>query len=199
MRKLYVAATEASRSAFECEREVIDFDNANFTQVSIAVMTADEALAGKLEQIESNAFGIPVVILNEGGKVDPCLIGRAASIIDRKSDDAKLYGRQIDTLAQKYEDTVLPPFFGSLEEYVGNGHAQFDCPGHQGGAFQLAALVCSVLRPVSCRRAGSARETEFSSRRGPAFAKERRCFPKPSYADRVRTTGKPSQYCAQTG
>lgn len=88
MRKLYVAATEASRSAFECEREVIDFDNANFTQVSIAVMTADEALAGKLEQIESNAFGIPVVILNEGGKVDPCLIGRAASIIDRKSDDA---------------------------------------------------------------------------------------------------------------
>lgn len=129
MRKLYVAATEASRSAFECEREVIDFDNANFTQVSIAVMTADEALAGKLEQIESNAFGIPVVILNEGGKVDPCLIGRAASIIDRKSDDAKLYGRQIDTLAQKYEDTVLPPFFGSLEEYVGNGHAQFDCPG----------------------------------------------------------------------
>lgn len=135
MRKLYVAATEASRSAFECERAVIDFDNANFTQVSIAVMTADEALAGKLEQIESNAFGIPVVILNEGGKVDPCLIGRAASIIDRKSDDAKLYGRQIDTLAQKYEDTVLPPFFGSLEEYVGNGHAQFDCPGHQGGAF----------------------------------------------------------------
>ena len=113
MRKLYVAATEASRSAFECEREVIDFDNANFTQVSIAVMTADEALAGKLEQIESNAFGIPVVILNEGGKVDPCLIGRAASIIDRKSDDAKLYGRQIDTLAQKYEDTVLPPFSGS--------------------------------------------------------------------------------------
>lgn len=71
MRKLYVAATEASRSAFECEREVIDFDNANFTQVSVAVMTADEALAGKLEQIESNAFGIPVVILNEGGKVDP--------------------------------------------------------------------------------------------------------------------------------
>ena len=68
MRKLYVAATEASRSAFECEREVIDFDNANFTQVSIAVMTADEALAGKLEQIESNAFGIPVVILNEACK-----------------------------------------------------------------------------------------------------------------------------------
>lgn len=49
MRKLYVAATEACRSAFECEREVIDFDNANFTEVSIAVMTAEEAKAGKLD------------------------------------------------------------------------------------------------------------------------------------------------------
>lgn len=100
MRKLYVAATEACRSAFECEREVIDFDNANFTEVSIAVMTAEEAKAGKLERVESTAFGIPVVILNECGEVDPTLIGRADSIIDCKADDAKLYGRQIDTLAR---------------------------------------------------------------------------------------------------
>lgn len=135
MRKLYVAATEACRSAFECEREVIGFDNANFTEVSIAVMTAEEAKAGKLERVESTAFGIPIVILNECGEVDPTLIGRADSIIDCKADDAKLYGRQIDTLALKYEKKVLPPFFGSLEEYVGNGYAQFDCPGHQGGAF----------------------------------------------------------------
>ena len=121
MRKLYVAATEACRSAFECEREVIGFDNANFTEVSIAVMTAEEAKAGKLERVESTAFGIPIVILNECGEVDPTLIGRADSIIDCKADDAKLYGRQIDTLALKYEKKVLPPFFGSLEEYVGNG------------------------------------------------------------------------------
>lgn len=106
MRKLYVAATEACRSAFECEREVIDFDNANFTEVSIAVMTAEEAKAGKLERVESTAFGIPVVILNECGEVDPTLIGRADSIIDCKADDAKLYGRQIDTLALKYEKKV---------------------------------------------------------------------------------------------
>lgn len=109
MRKLYVAATEACRSAFECEREVIGFDNANFTEVSIAVMTAEEAKAGKLERVESTAFGIPIVILNECGEVDPTLIGRADSIIDCKADDAKLYGRQIDTLALKYEKKVLPP------------------------------------------------------------------------------------------
>ena len=29
----------------------------------------------------------------------------------------------------------MPPFFGRLEEYVKQGNAQFNCPGHQGGAF----------------------------------------------------------------
>ena len=135
MRKLFIAATPETRNAFACEREVVDFASANLTQVSTVVMTATEALQGLLDEVEKTAFGIPVVILNNNGKVDPCLIGRAASIIDFKADDAKLYGRQVDTLAQKYEDAVLPPFFGSLENYVSQGHAQFDCPGHQGGAF----------------------------------------------------------------
>ena len=30
---------------------------------------------------------------------------------------------------------LLPPFFGALEKYVEEGKSQFDCPGHQGGAF----------------------------------------------------------------
>lgn len=111
MRKLYVAATPATRSAFECEREVIDFDTANFTQVSLAVMTADEALKGRLDQVEQTAFGIPIVILNNNGKVDASLIGRAASIIDFKADDAKLYGRQIDTVnGQRKRDCLANDF-----------------------------------------------------------------------------------------
>lgn len=135
MRKLYIAATPATIGTFDCEREVVDFDSANFTQVSAAVMTAAEALEGKLEQVEQTAFGIPVIVLNEGGQIDPSLVGRVASIIDCKEEDAMLYGRQVDTLAKKYEEKILPPFFGGLEDYVANGYAQFDCPGHQGGAF----------------------------------------------------------------
>lgn len=93
MRKLFIAATPETRNAFACEREVVDFASANLTQVSTVVMTATEALQGLLDEVEKTAFGIPVVILNNNGKVDPCLIGRAASIIDFKADDAKLYGR----------------------------------------------------------------------------------------------------------
>ena len=45
------------------------------------------------------------------------------------------FGRQIDEAAKRYEDKLLPPFFGALAQYVYKGKSQFDCPGHQGGAY----------------------------------------------------------------
>ena len=49
--------------------------------------------------------------------------------------DRRLFGRQIDEAAKRYEDKLLPPFFGALAQYVYKGKSQFDCPGHQGGAY----------------------------------------------------------------
>ena len=136
MRKLFIAATHEACDAFCAERTVVDFECADFTTVSAAVMTAAEALGGKLEQVEELALGIPVfAVLEAGESLPPELIGRVVSVINRNADDLGLFGRQIDAAAKKYEDQVLPPFFGSLEEYVAQGYAQFDCPGHQGGAF----------------------------------------------------------------
>lgn len=135
MRNLQIAATPSTRNAFVSERKVVDLDGADLTQVSAVVVTAEEARNGKLAQVEATAFGIPVILLNEGGVLPADLFGKAVSVIDTKADDAVLYGRQIDAAAKKYEDRILPPFFGSLEEYVQQGYAQFDCPGHQGGAF----------------------------------------------------------------
>ena len=40
-----------------------------------------------------------------------------------------------ERLASNYEQTVLPPFFGELVEYVSEKNNPFDCPGHQDGAF----------------------------------------------------------------
>lgn len=136
MRKLFIAATHEACDAFCAERTVVDFECADFTTVSAAVMTAAEAIGGKLEQVEELALGIPVfAVLEAGESLPPELIGRVVSVINRNADDLGLFGRQIDAAAKKYEDQVLPPFFGSLEEYVAQGYAQFDCPGHQGGAF----------------------------------------------------------------
>lgn len=135
MRKLKIAATPSTRSAFCSTREVVDFDNADLTGVSAVVMTASEAVAGKLETVKKTAFGIPVIVKNDMETLPTELFKEVVSVIDDKETDVGLYGRQIDAVAQKYEDQVLPPFFGSLVQYVDQGNAQFDCPGHQGGAF----------------------------------------------------------------
>ena len=135
MRKLQIAATPDTLSTFKCERTVVDFDHADLTEVSAVVMTAEEATSGKLEKVEAKAFGIPVIVVNDGTQLPAELVGKVVSVIDRKATDAGLYGRQIDKAAKKYEEKMLPPFFGALEDYCKVGYAQFDCPGHQGGAF----------------------------------------------------------------
>lgn len=135
MRQLKVAATPSTLNTFTCVREVVDFESADLTEVSAAVVTATEAEGFALSRIEYTGFNIPLIVLTDGEPLPDSLVGKVQSVITRNPCDAGLYGRQIDALAKKYEDHLLPPFFGSLEEYVAQGHAQFDCPGHQGGAF----------------------------------------------------------------
>jgi ornithine decarboxylase len=95
MRKLFIAATHEACDAFCAERTVVDFECADFTTVSAAVMTAAEALGGKLEQIEELALGIPVfAVLEAGESLPPELIGRVVSVINRNADDLGLFGRQ---------------------------------------------------------------------------------------------------------
>lgn len=135
MRRYNIAATASTRHAFISKREVLDFDKADLTSASAVVMTAEEALSGKLERVEATAFGIPVILLNDGAKLPPELFGKAVSVINSQPDNVGLYGRLIDAAAKKYEAQILPPFFGKLENYVRNGNVHFDCPGHQGGSF----------------------------------------------------------------
>ncbi len=63
------------------------------------------------------------------------LVGHVVGVINDDLTDRRLFGRQIDEAAKRYEDKLLPPFFGALAQYVYKGKSQFDCPGHQGGAY----------------------------------------------------------------
>lgn len=63
------------------------------------------------------------------------LVGHVVGVINDDLTDRRLFGRQIDEAAKRYEDKLLPPFFGALAQYVYKGKSQFDCPGHQGSAY----------------------------------------------------------------
>ena len=133
MKQLKVAVSANLDGVFESVREQVPVQGADWTEVSAVVLSTADLQAGKLEEVEALHLGIPVFAVADGATELP--VGRLHAVIDTNPTNKAFYGRQVDNAAQKYEDKLLPPFFGSLEQYVQAGNLQFDCPGHQGGAF----------------------------------------------------------------
>ena len=77
----------------------------------------------------------PFLYLRDEDTTPEELVGHVVGVINDDLTDRRLFGRQIDEAAKRYEDKLLPPFFGALAQYVYKGKSQFDCPGHQGGAY----------------------------------------------------------------
>ena len=136
MKKLTIAASPEARKAFSATRTVVDIKPSDLTESSVIVMTVSEASRGLLSRVQSHCFDIPIVLVkNDNGTFPSELLGGVSQIIDDNPTNLIYNGKQIDAAAKRYEDSLLPPFFGALEQYVGEGKSQFDCPGHQGGAF----------------------------------------------------------------
>lgn len=115
MRKLQIAATPSTIQAFQTERQVVSLKDADLTTISAVVMTTQEASSGLLEKVDAHAFGIPVILLNFDDTLPSDLYGQAVSVINANTTDIKLFGRQIDAAAQKYENQLLPPFLVRLK------------------------------------------------------------------------------------
>ena len=133
MKQLKIAVSANLDGVFESVREQVPVQGADWTEVSAVVLSTADLQAGKLEEVEALHLGIPVFAVADGTMELP--VGRLHAVIDTNPTNKAFYGRQVDNAAQKYEEKLLPPFFGSLEQYVQAGNLQFDCPGHQGGAF----------------------------------------------------------------
>ena len=133
MKQLKVAVSANLDGVFESVREQVPVQGVDWTEVSAVVLSTADLQAGKLEEVEALHLGIPVFAVADGTMELP--VGRLHAVIDTNPTNKAFYGRQVDNAAQKYEEKLLPPFFGSLEQYVQAGNLQFDCPGHQGGAF----------------------------------------------------------------
>ena len=115
-------------------RTAVSVNDTDFTDVAAVVMAETDKDVFAKEMIF--AFRIPIILIRtEKGAVPDEEIRQVYRVIDLREADHNFYARQIESAAARYEDSVLPPFFKDLEKYVENGCSQFDCPGHQGGAF----------------------------------------------------------------
>ena len=136
MQKLKVAASALLKDKLQVEREVVCLSNADFTEVSAVVIDIEDYRKGGLNKVNATALEIPVFLyLRDKDTTPEELVGHVVGVINDDLTDRRLFGRQIDEAAKRYEDKLLPPFFGALAQYVYKGKSQFDCPGHQGGAY----------------------------------------------------------------
>lgn len=136
MQKLKVAASALLKDKLQVEREVVCLLNADFTEVSAVVIDIEDYRKGGLNKVNATALEIPVFLyLRDEDTTPEELVGHVVGVINDDLTDRRLFGRQIDEAAKRYEDKLLPPFFGALAQYVYKGKSQFDCPGHQGGAY----------------------------------------------------------------
>ena len=135
MPNLKIAYSPKVEQYFSTNRELVEIDKTDFTDVAAIVLTAGD-VGEYLERIQATNFGIPVfVVQTEEEQVDPKFYDAIYHIQDLNGYDIKLYSRQIETAAKLYEEKMLPPFFKMLSEYVEMGNIAFDCPGHQGGQY----------------------------------------------------------------
>ena len=136
MQKLKVAASALLKDKLQVEREVVCLSNADFTEVYAVVIDIEDYRKGGLNKVNATALEIPVFLyLRDEDTTPEELVGHVVGVINDDLTDRRLFGRQIDEAAKRYEDKLLPPFFGALAQYVYKGKSQFDCPGHQGGAY----------------------------------------------------------------
>ena len=137
MQKLAIAVSNnVSFQNFPKDRVVVKLSEAEMTETSVVLMSVEDAEVGELDRIEAYGFGIPIFIFVERGRYVPDeLIGRCMGVVNDDPVEEAYFVRQLVDAATSYEEKILPPFFRSLRRYVSTANEQFDCPGHQGGAF----------------------------------------------------------------
>ena len=116
------------------DRTCIPINETDFTNIGAVVVSASEMDVLDNEQIRS--FGIPVIVMVvDPSHTIPFDMERIGAVIDVTSTSINDYKGTIEQIVSSYEALILPPFFKTLSDYVGDNNAQFDCPGHQGGQF----------------------------------------------------------------
>ncbi len=135
MNHLKIAYTPLAKKLFgeAPGREAVLASETDYTDAAAVVMTDRDG--DVWEKVSASAFGIPVFLLVTDEKSAVSWQGQAVSFMDLSQGSREFYFQEIERAAAEYEKNLLPPFFGDLKKYVERGYSQFDCPGHQGGAF----------------------------------------------------------------
>ena len=133
MKSLKIACTERTRSYFFTDRETIEVGTTDYTDVAAAVV--NESDIESINDIYDTRFGIEIFVLAETDEFDNEIKNKVHKIIQINELNEEEFSKELNKVADKYEEEILPPFFDVLSEYSRRGNLQFACPGHQGGQY----------------------------------------------------------------
>jgi ornithine decarboxylase len=130
-----IAANPDVARFVDTRRTVVDVGETDFTDVSAVVLAAEDLRNGIVSRLAASGFDLPLfVVAGPEDDVDLDVHG-VTGVLASDEQSAEFFGRMVETSAARYDDEVLPPFFGALTRYERRGYSAFDCPGHQGGQF----------------------------------------------------------------
>ena len=118
----------------DSDREIVPVEQTDFTDVAVAVLSDQDY--DYIDKIDATGFGVPImVIMPSGEKLPSHYLDKVDMVLSEEMVNKSRCIETAERLASNYEQTVLPPFFGELVEYVSEKNNPFDCSGHQDGAF----------------------------------------------------------------
>lgn len=138
MKSMNIAASSELVSRLSTHRRVVALGDTDFTDVAAVVITAADSRSGILALLKRTGFHLPVFLYSEHVVELPA--GVTAVINGNEQQWLEL-----ESAACQYEENLLPPFYGTLTQYVEMGNSTFACPGHQHGAFFKSILPDAIF------------------------------------------------------
>jgi ornithine decarboxylase len=127
VKPLKIAVSHELLPLISSQREIVTLDSTDFTDVAAVVLSPSDSRSGILALLKRTGFGMPVFLYSDAQQTLP------------EGITANLSGEQdfpvLEAAALAWEQALLPPFFGTLSQYVAMGNSTFACPGHQHGEF----------------------------------------------------------------
>ncbi|ENJ4422393.1 ornithine decarboxylase, partial [Salmonella enterica] len=120
MKSMNIAASGELIPRLSTHRNVVALDSTDFTDVAAVVITTADSRSGILALLKRTGFHLPVFMLADEPVSAP--VGVTAVIVGNAQEWLEL-----ENAACRYEAELLPPFYGTLTQYVDMGNSTFAC------------------------------------------------------------------------
>ena len=95
-------------------RAIVDVGSTDFTDVSAVVVAAHDLNNGVVTRLRATGFDVPLFVVADPDENVDLDVHGVTGVLASDDQRADFFGDMVETAASRYDDEVLPPFFGAL-------------------------------------------------------------------------------------